>query len=183
MALNAVHIRGRDRSSSPPARMPRPVLGSSASHLSTDDDDRGWHLVRTGESLATSALHVKGRFVKATHVSDPPLRLLSSPKAADEHSVDPHENNQPITAPSEASASTLAQLYAQISEDLPSSHPLTTQRPKDIRAMNSSDHHRHQHHAQTRQRSQWFISRALTKDAPHAKSVNLSGHSQAADIN
>ncbi|GAC96444.1 hypothetical protein PHSY_004024 [Pseudozyma hubeiensis SY62] len=109
MALNAVHIRARDRfsgddqsedagwhpklrqdadlfttaerrSPSPPRSVHRPGLGSSSTASALQSQDtREWHSLRTGGPRPMKALRMSRRFVKATHLSDPSLRTTTIP--------------------------------------------------------------------------------------------------------
>ncbi|CBQ71744.1 conserved hypothetical protein [Sporisorium reilianum SRZ2] len=232
MALNAVHIRARSLSpdgnddhdagqrrseaeasapSSPrwPARPSRPGLGSTltSSHTETENDD-SWHSLRTGESLATKALRMRDRFVRATHLSDPTLssRNEASTSQADsptQATIEPTQASISQAAVSVdqtgAARATLAQLYSQLAQDMTLSVP--QRKPEPVAISNPLSHldspdsgpshrnaeqerhhvHHHRHQPDARHKSEWFISRALTKmrRSQHASSSRTSTSADA----
>lgn len=171
MALNAVHIR-----SSRPNQADRhhPIIAASdldAGHTPPktidDDDEAAWRGLRT-----RTVLRPPPRFVKATQLSEPDQPTTSNSGGSSELS-DEHRPSTP----------TLSQLYASLTQHLafpePSSpslpstshlvsadvaDPLVHTHGKGKQRLHDPTHrHHHQHHPEARYKSEWFISRALTK--------------------
>ena len=176
----AVHER---RSSSPQPRIARrPGLGSSSNHINHVDNGDGWHSLRTGDLLAAKSFPIRNQFVRATHLSDPSLSANTHSHPLESTSdSDPH-----ITTPIkglERPTPTLAQLYSQLAQDASasdqaqpaasghassislSSSPNYANKQAHVRHTEDEHHHshRHRHHHDARQRSEWFITKALTK--------------------
>ncbi|SPO23008.1 uncharacterized protein UTRI_01686 [Ustilago trichophora] len=221
MALNAVHIHARSRSpdgsnlestgwqriqasasasqqtyerrsASPPSPIPhKPGLGSRST------DDSRWHSLRTGESLASKALRMRHRFVRATHLSDPSLPFPDHEGSLSEKNLDQPvfqattstDTNELLSKSSQNSAPTLAQLYSQLAKDmqetqtqsvassLASGSGSVAEQAHEQSVEQANHHaHRHRHHPDARHRSEWFISRALRKmrRAQHASSPEAS---------
>ncbi|SPO24715.1 uncharacterized protein UTRI_01686_B [Ustilago trichophora] len=217
MALDAVYIRARNRSpdgnnlestgwqrtlasasdshesyerrsSSPPSRIPhKPGLGSYST------DYVGWHSLRTGEPLASKALRMRQRFVRATHLSDPSLPLPDlNNQTSGNSQIQPAfqattstDMNEPPSKSSQDPTPTLAQLYSQLAQDMQETQTQISASPPAFTSGNTAKQahgrdveqanhhaHRHRHHPDARHRSEWFISRALTKmrRAPHTSS-------------
>ncbi|SNX83367.1 uncharacterized protein MEPE_02074 [Melanopsichium pennsylvanicum] len=197
------------RSSSPPPRSSRrPGLGSSATKSYSVGDDIGWHSYRTGKSPASNTLRMRKRFVKATHLSDSSLLSPNPNTSAFNHTTEQSSLANTITSrtisspPSEATPKpeqSLAQLYSQLTQDMSTSHPvqLGTSAPESLSSPSSSENtqkgrvltqadshgHRQRHHPDARRRSEWFISRALTKmrRAQHASPIETSTPSVLAE--
>lgn len=213
MALDAIHVRSRSRSprddgwqrltadrrsSSPSAHHRdrpeprRPGLGSLTTNVRHGQDDQGWHSLRTGESLAASALRMRHRFVRATHLSDPSLQPTDQSGSSSATQAIPSTGSQaeiskamrPSVEQLEASAPTLAQLYSQLTQGMQAeaeassslASQLSSSGPSHAHAEDMERAHRHRHRLEIRQRSEWFISKALTKmrHSQHTSSTSAS---------
>ncbi|PWZ00740.1 hypothetical protein BCV70DRAFT_200003 [Testicularia cyperi] len=214
MALRAVHIYSRSPSPSllPTAegwdglaesrqRPRRAGLGSSSGSApnghttGTEDEDRSWITLRTGEPLASQALRMHGRFVPATSLSNPDIAAdtLHSTEQEQESTHEPASRvltEDTIGAP-DASKGSLAALYASLAKEMPShssavltneaTFTSTSRAPthRTSRGRHSqlpdiyhdSNHHAHAHDPIHRHRSDWFVSRALNK-MRHEQHIN-----------
>ena len=189
---NTLHLRRSSSLSPRPIRRPvgrRPGLGSSSLGVRQEDADQEWQLLHTGESLASKALRMRHRFVKATYLSDPtqPAPESVSPNLEKQSAAvaglntASNEGLSLLPGASRASKSSLARLYSQLAKDMAISNATQTQVQPSATAMpptvdsgnelvqrNELDQahqraHRHRHHPEAWRRSEWFISRALTK--------------------
>lgn len=177
--------------SSPPFRpsirpaIHRPGIGSYPATKGMAHDDNEWRSLRTGGSRATQAMRTRPRFVRATQLSEPslaPIEQVAPNSNVIEASLTKaddgiHQDSSLTFEPPSISAPTMAQLYSQLAQDMPTtvraeasssklpSTPASThphQQGRNEERPRHHDHH-HQHHPTERQRSEWFISKAMTK--------------------